>query len=503
MAVRDAIAVGVCRGRLNGVWGTLSQSRLEVKRAVTAQADEGIDLDDAEAVGRWVGQELRDAGFPKGKAIVALSRDQVGFKRMTLPTTDPTELPGMTRLALQRELPFDATDAVIDFVPIDQTETSTTVLAVAAPAGVLEHARVMLKTAGFGVEGVSLRVMGASTLACSLGNSPEEAVLSIDVNGQGAEFSVVGNGAVRFSRAADFTNGGASADIVVTETRRTWMSYRIVEDAEDVRQAILIGNPKVIEEAAPPIGDMLKVPAAVLDKHPMVDPGRADLGSAWPLTGLLLQTVQTQPAINLNEPRQPPDVFARRRQVALGAAGFLVVVIAGLYMLGLVKLKQLGETEQMLEAEYRTKFPARMRLKRDQYKVIHLEQWQTMHAAWLDHLQEVAALAPAPGEIMLEQWTGQLQTRGVRFDRKKPKDQRWSAPFAIRIAVEGEAGSRMVADDYRAALVRSPMYRATAVGAETANGSRLDAGFTYTLHTIEGDPDASDDTSDPDTGDAS
>ena len=179
MPTRNAIAIGITRSRLCAVLGSLKPGALSVDQVLVADLPATLDREDPQAVGVWVGDQLKSAGFPRVKATVALSRQQLAFKRMRLPTANPTELPEMTRLAMLRELPFDASSAVIDFLPVEQSETGTTVIAVAVPRNVLDFSQRMLKAAGLRCERISLRNMGATTLINGLGQEPGHGVLII------------------------------------------------------------------------------------------------------------------------------------------------------------------------------------------------------------------------------------------------------------------------------------------------------------------------------------
>jgi hypothetical protein len=184
----------------------------------------------------------------------------VVLKRVRLPTVDARELPEMTRLALQRDLPFDADSAVIDFVRVERGAGSTTVQAAAVPQAALAAARQAARSAGLGVERISLRGTGCAALLGSFDAGGQGGVLAVDIIGERVEFSVVVDGAVRFSRAGELPpadDPAQIADAAVTEARRTWMSYRIVEDADDVRRAVVFGDPRVSELVAGSIGEIL------------------------------------------------------------------------------------------------------------------------------------------------------------------------------------------------------------------------------------------------------
>ena len=93
-------------------------------------------------------------------------------------------------------------------------------------------------------------------------------------------------------------------------------------------------------------------------------------------------------------------------------------------------------------------------------------------------VMRAAGGAPPPGRLVLDDWDGSLDFRGVRYR----KTDGWSAPRVIRIVLDGEAVDRTTADAFRAALVES-VYTARSTGTDARGGSRLPYSFSYTLRT--------------------
>ena len=245
MSSSPTIAIDLGRRRLRAVEAGLGAGSLRVRRVLVEPVPEDLDRDDAAALGRWAGRELSRARFSKAAATFAVSREHVVMKRITLRTAEADELPEMARLALGRDLPFDADEAVIDFVAVSGGASSTEVLAVAVPRRMLTFIRQMATAAGLDIVRISLRNMGTAALIGSLqgkdrAETPGFGVLVVDITGERVEFSVVVDGVIRFSRAGDLPSldePDRIAEAVITETRRTWMSYRIVGDSDDVRRA--------------------------------------------------------------------------------------------------------------------------------------------------------------------------------------------------------------------------------------------------------------------------
>lgn len=493
---RQTIAIDFGRRRLRAVLAGRSGAGLSVRKVVTEPVPHDVVRDDAAAMGAWAAGALVRAGIPRGSATVAIPREHVAMKRLNLPTGDERELPAMTRLAVRRDLPFDAEDAVIDYMVLERGENSTAVLAVAVARPVLEFARSLARHAGLEIERVSLRAMGAAALVGSLGpgnalgnGAASEAggVLAVDIMAERVEFSVIVGGRVRFSRAGDLPavdDPAELAEAVITETRRTWMSYRIAEESNDVRRAVVIGEADIAPRVAGAIADVLKVPTEVLAGHPLVElsgaagaPG-AGMDGAWPLAGLLLEPGLGITTIDLARPKQAPDVASRRRQIVLGAAGAVMVLAAAGATWARFNLQALQRTESNLKAERSGLIPKYDRYKRDAFRLEHLQKWESAGSDWLAHLGRVVDLAPPPPRVVLDSWIATLDFDGVKWDRRT---KTMSAPAEVRLVVEGEAADRSTADAYRGALVESDAYSISTTGPDAQGGKRLPFGFSYHL----------------------
>lgn len=521
MGTRNAIAIDLGRRRLRAVQAAAVARRgVRVGRVVVADVPTDLNLDDPAAAGRWLAERLAAAGFSRGPATISVGREHVILKRIILPTVDPAELPDMTRLAMQRELPFDAETAVIDFVAVERHEASTTVLAVAVPRKQIEFVQQVMDEAGLKVQRIALRTMGAAALmnllvepqtisvrvedvgrvadesesapvADSVRASEAPATLAVDVVGEGVEFCVLSEGSIRFSRAAEVPapqDALAMAEAVVTEARRTWMSYRSGDDSGGIGQAVIMGDRRVAEYAAGPVGEMLKMPVKVLREHPCVEidertaPGEGppDLSRVWPLVGLLLEGESSVERIDFLHPRKTPDVGARTRQRRLLAAAAAVVIGGVAFTLMRNDLQSLQSRVSTLASTNKSDDAAYARSFRDAYKLAHLEQWQSVHVDWLDHAMFLAKVAPPPEQIVLDSWTGTLEFRGVTYDRRS---NRWSAGHQATIVIDGEARNRATADAFRGALIQNPIYAASTTGADARGGKRMPFGFTYRLRT--------------------
>jgi hypothetical protein len=280
------------------------------------------------------------------------------------------------------------------------------------------------------------------------------------------------------------------AEAVVTEARRTWMSYRSGDDSGGIGQAVIMGDRRVAEYAAGPVGEMLKMPVKVLREHPRVEvdeaatlrgeTGTPDLSRVWPLIGLLLEGESQAEHIDFLHPREAPDLGARTRQRRLLAVAASVIIGGAAFTLMRNNLQDLRNRAQTLSTQAKAGDRDFARSFRDSYKLTHLNQWQTVHVDWLDHAMFLAKVAPPPEQIVLDSWTGTLDFRGVSYESR---GNRWAADHQATIVIDGEARNRATADAFREALTQNPIYAASTTGADARGGKRMPFGFTYRLAT--------------------
>lgn len=498
MTTRHTIAIDFVRGRLRvlyaSVYSSVRGSSVAIERAHVAVAPSQLELDDSEAVGAWIADQIDEAGISRARATYAIAREDVVLKRFSLPTTDVYELPGMVRLSMRKDLPFDPETAIIDYIVVHESDNRSTVLAVAVPESVISTVGAIAKAAGLKLDRIALRSMGTVSLLASLQKDAGESGgwLGVDITGDGVELVVIDDGSPTFSRAAEVAHADVHqefANAVVTEARRSWMSYRIVEDQQAISRGIVMGVPEVTRLAAPAIGEALSINTSVLSEHPLVtDDGHA-LATTWPLAGLLLEPITGRAMLDFQSPRRAPDRYARRRQMGLAAAGLALILIVAGIMFSMVSIQNLERELEQVREQYNELRPIGHRADREWVRLFHLQKWNETSVDWLEHLEFLHNRLADARNVVLDNWSGSLRFRSVEYDgRASDPQDRWTAPHEILVTINGEAQSRREADAFREALVDDEFYTATPTGADTAGGDRLPFPFRLTLSTRDLSP---------------
>jgi hypothetical protein len=200
----------------------------------------------------------------------------------------------------------------------------------------------------------------------------------------------------------------------------------------------------------------------------------------WPLAGLLLELAMQKDLIDFNRPRQAPDLAARTRIRRMLAAAAVLLGVGILWTLARMDLQNLRHSAEMLADRQSSEVKDFARHWRDKYKLEHLKKWESIGVDWLQHASYLTTIAPAPGQVVLDEWNGSLQTSGVRYDKKSDK---WSADEEMTIVLDGEALNRETADAFRENLVQTTVYTTSSTGADKLGGKRLPYGFMYRLRT--------------------
>jgi len=425
--------------------------------------------DDAVRLGRALRSALDAAGISGRRAVVALPREAVAIKRLSLPAADANELPDMVRLAMQRELPLDTGAASIDFVALGRDGGTTDVCAVAAPERMMNSARRTMEAAGLTIARVAPRCLGA---VYGVDRTTEGSILVIDATASRLELSVVTDGKLGFSRGSELRGGGGeSIEPVVTELRRTWMGHQVV-GGEAVSRSLLMAPPamaKRLAEVAREITEheVIALPQS-LSSHDGVATEHDDVG-AWPLAALLVETASGSPMIDLASPRRAPDLAGRRRQLILAGAGLLAVTVLAGYSLGRREAEREQDRREELVDKARAAASEGRRMRRDEDKVAHLEQWMSARQDWIADLLHLKALLPEPGDVVVDSITGTLDWKGVKWTKEKG----WSSGAGVRIVLEGEAKTRPIADAMRERLVKDGSFVVATSGSDSRGGNRL------------------------------
>lgn len=483
---RPTIAIDPGGRLLRAVEVRVGRGGVRVRRAIAKPYPPELDASDPQALGRFVASALDAGGFAAGEVVATLDRDRATVRRLDLPSNDDAELPDMARLLMQRETPAEAGPLVVDLLPRERHAAQTTVLVVAAPERSVAELRAVVEAAGRRVAEISLRTLGtARLLADRPGAAGGGAAIGIDATGESAELVTMRRGELVSSRAGGQTPGDErEREQLVAEVKRMAMAQQLSEADAAIGEVVLFAAAE--DRAALASLERVFGVAPIAYAPPpsiAVDDGvdRAALDASWPLVGLLLELGAEEESIDLAAPRRAPDrSAARRRRLLLGVGALAIAGLLG-WTLGNQSRRAFEESVEDLRTKANGALPEHLRFKRDSLRRAHLDTWVSARTPWLEHLRFLHGFAPDPAAVLVDAWSGTLEASDVRYDR----DRRWSVATEVKVAFEGEARDRAVADALRDALVDDARYALTSTGADALGGRRLASPFSYVLRTSD------------------
>lgn len=507
------VAINLENDRLVAVMADAHGSSVTVKGWLHAQRPGEVDGNDAKAVGKWVGEELKKAGMHRvarrGRCIFAVPRGEVVLKRITFPPgLSEVELPSMVKLQMVRQLTVTPEAAAIDFAEIPSAgsghganlaqPSGTTVLAGALQGDRVEWRRNVAEGAGFKLGRVALKSAGAAALLAALSQRRGGAVLGIAMGCGSTEFVIVEDGQLVFARATDLVRpervgGGEEASFaekVAVEAKRTWMSYRATPDSPEIEAVMVLGDDALARLIAGRCTEGMDLPAEAAAFPDFIEvPGdmpSADRAAVAPLVGLVAEPVIGRPMLDFLNPRKAPDLAAARRQRVLLGSLAAILVLGGGYTMMQMSLASKQEELEALQSASASQANSYAEYVLVKAKYEHLRRWQENHVDWAAHLRLLNEQLPDPRQAQLDELAGR-SVDVVEYKSKNSRDAYREDPWTSRLqgvfTVAGRMKERAVADTLRSRLVSDPLYRLESKGPDLPE--RFDWRLTTSKHAPE------------------
>jgi Tfp pilus assembly PilM family ATPase len=414
-ASRRLVAVDFDSRQIRLVQAERSGAGVRIMRAVARAAPEGMDLADPKAVGgllRTAIKENRLGGWP---IVMCVPRGLAVLKTLAFPpSTRDEELAGMVQYQVEKELPFRAEEAVVDFTTESHFDAgasgeeagATQVLVAAVRVPVVDYYRQIALAAGTKLLRLGLRPYANQRCfaAATPADAPRKCALvhitadetEIDViDGQGLSFSRSALGKIPQAGKASPAELAEAATGVATEVVRSLQSYQSVEGGGKVDQVYLAGGTGIEDLVA---GDLAQRPGM---RCTTFDPGEAmRLGgrggaAAEFISALGLAVSSGAMPVDFLHPKRPapPKNTRRSRGLAIAAAAVLVLVAVvaarGSY-LGAKAARH--DTLQKVYSKLKTR---KSGMDANAARVAAIEAWEKKGQNWLDHLALLSSLFPS------------------------------------------------------------------------------------------------------------
>jgi len=480
MKKRPRMAIELGPRHLRGV---VVDQQADALRVVASFCEPRPDLPKAE-VAAWMKTVFDRHGVPRNACILAVPRDEVVVKRLHLTTPRADELPEMVDLALRDDLHFGEDLPVIDFLVDHDTNESTNLLAAALPVSSLKRGRERMVSTGRPIAAMSLRLLGVRNLA---GDIHGATTVCIDASGDDLEITLLAGRDVTVTRSASISSESDDRiESVVREVRRTWLSWQVEAEGPDVDRIMVFGSSEVADAVMTLMAELSSVKIEHVTSRSGIADSEQHPDLCWPLLGLIMGARSGDALIDFLNPRQPPDLAARRRQMALGVIAVLIILFGAIWTIGNVRTAGLRSKLAELETQRARLEPAWLRHHRDRYRLTHLDLWTGVHPDWVGSISVLIDRLEPVGSVVLDEVSGSLNYGGVDAPRNASSSE-WTVDASTSLVLKVEAASRELGESFRQTWVQDSQWSVGTSGADTEDGQRLPFGLTIELILAEDD----------------
>lgn len=350
------------------------------------------------------------------EAVVALGRNRVEMRHLTLPSAPDEELPDLVRFQAVRQFSALEEDWPLDFIPLNAAEAeSRYVLAAAVRPELLGEVEQVCEAAGLKAgRVVLLPCAAASLLVRRLGPRAGGTWLLVNLAGEEADLAVLVDRRAAFLRQARLPGDPLAEDSFVpalaVELRRTMAAAQNQPGSRPVESIAVLGASRRCVELAASLGEELALPCEAVEPFEGVQwNGRepADLAGAagrWtPLVGMIWdEAAEAAPALDFLHPRRRPEPPSRRNTYALaGVAGGLVVL--AIMAMSWIQGDRLNADVRRLQANSKA-LDKRVELaEKSEAAAKEVEDWVDDEIHWLQELRWLSERLPTAEEAMLTQ----------------------------------------------------------------------------------------------------
>ena len=442
---------------------------VELLKAVSVPIPSEVATDNAESLGAFLREAMRQSRVGVKHAILNIPREQVVLNTLNLPPTPSEELPSLVRFQIAKELPFAADQAVIDFALSGEHDPKSpcTPLVAAVRNEDLDFYRGVAREAGLTIERIGLRPY-ANRHAVLAGN-PEartKSLMVIEVGPFLTEIDVVRSGALMFSRAASVTlpdfagreagqihdsritsipihdveSDEASRDAVgrlMGEIVLSVEAYRATEQSVHIDQIVVCGATGLESELSQSLAARFGARAELYspDRALALSPKRAkELRGFSAVLGLTMG--QGQPKLETFDFLHPKKPVSKRA-LRLKKAPTAILTAAFLIAAGLtIHLRFVRPEQKELEAVQAEITNAKRRerpIKTLAKRVKAIEDWTTAEQYWPDVLLAMTKAFPIEQEACVTRLDFDTKSKRSTKKKGKRKGKIWVSTMVLKL----------------------------------------------------------------------
>ena len=439
---RKLIAVDFDSRHLRIVEAALTNGRVRIRKLTQVDMPEGMDIEDPRAVGEFLGRTLKGLHLAGTSVVMNVPRGQAVLKPVVLPPgVEKDELAGMVRFQVEKELPFDVSEAVIDFTvtshydaPAGQEAAAAglNVLAAVVKAPVVDHYRKIAEAANIKLLRLGLRPYAIMRCVDACVPRGEDEVSAIAfLTADETEIMVLVGHSLTFSRSAMVSISPPRAgsdpaaketvESLVNEIARSVQSYQTVKGGDGkIDKVQLAGGTGMESRLAGEITRRIKVGCETLDPSVALGLLEATPGTSAFAAAIGLAVAQGDSALPFDflAPKRP-RVKRDMRKIRVAAVLMLVVsVLGGGVFAGYTHLD--GKRQQVAALK-RRQIKAKKNnkaFKSLSHYVKAVDGWEDGGRDWLDHWAYLCGQFPPCQDIYIDALRTNRNDGSISFTAK-------------------------------------------------------------------------------------
>ncbi|MCZ6682785.1 MAG: pilus assembly protein PilM [Planctomycetota bacterium] len=411
---------------------------IDLVKAVSVPIPSNVVVTDAESLGAFLRQVLRQARITVKKVLLTVSRDRLVLNTINLPPTPAEELAAMVQFQVAKELPFSADDATIDFAVSGEYDAKAPcdLLVAAIRNEELSFYRKVAHEAGLSIQRIGLRPHG--NLAAVTKNWPEtsrDTFLLVEVGPALTEIDIVRKGVLQFSRSASVSlselgespqdrtddsrivstavhdrspddSSRQAVDVVLKEVTLSYEGFRATDPTLQIGHIVVAGSSGIEKEVAQSLGARFGVRAELYaaDRALNLSPQRSrELRGFSAALGLAMSHGEKGLShFDFLHPKRPESKRTRQWKKAPIAAVVAVVFIAtGVVVRGQYVTPRVRLAEQ-LRVDVKAKKITAEAVQEFEKRVNVLREWQHAEQHWPTVLAALTRLFPPEQEGFAE-----------------------------------------------------------------------------------------------------
>ncbi|GIW92308.1 MAG: hypothetical protein KatS3mg110_0349 [Pirellulaceae bacterium] len=387
-------------------------------------AREGQGSDEVE-IGPQLAAALRLVGVGRSDVLLGVGRANIEMRQLQLPAAPPEELPDMVRFQAMRQFTTIGEEWPLDFVVLNQTDTSVEVLAAAISPELVRHMTEACQAAHLTPKRLVLRPFAAASLLERARLSTQASVrLVVDVLPVDADLFVVCDGKVAFVRTVRLPHGETAAtgraSALVGEIRRTVAAAQSQMGGRRIESVVVFGDREQHDELGGLVERQLNLPVECVDPFSIVGVSPSDLGIPAgasgrfaPLLGMLVDELrQLPPAIDFLHPKKRPQPRSRRERLLLYATAVIALFCVAALTIKLqwnAQDRQIAQLRSELKnVEDRLK---EVRKRAEELKMV--EAYAESAPPWLDELRRLSLKLPPAKDAIVRKLSGTTDSSGT------------------------------------------------------------------------------------------